>query len=166
MTQKQSPGFSGRAWSIAWPNVVGGTRLVPFVLIGAANAGGVVSRFRQGSVIPVKYAPSQKNNEGAQMITTQPDHVTDAGHIAPSRIFLRFGDGLFGTWTFDQLQLDMANMKPETVRPSTEKTSIEVMSKRNELVRLDSSALRYLVDPKYAAKIDEKLDLLASQIGL
>jgi hypothetical protein len=94
------------------------------------------------------------------------DHIAEAHYVRPSQIFLRFADGLEGTWTFSQLDLDMSNMKLTTVKASDSGNSVAVKSKRGEDVQLDSSSLRVLVDPEYARQMEKKLDMLASQIGL
>jgi hypothetical protein len=94
------------------------------------------------------------------------DHIVEAHYVRPGQLYLRFADDLEGTWTFDQLGLDMSNMKSTTVKASNAGTYLEVQSKWGESVQLDSSSLRVLVDPKYAAKIEKKLDLLARRIGL
>lgn len=96
----------------------------------------------------------------------RPDRVMEAKYVRPSRLFLRFIDGLEGTWTFGQLDLDMSNMKLSTVRASDAGNWVEVKSKLGENVKLDSSSLRVLIDPKFAAEIEEKLNILATQIGL
>jgi hypothetical protein len=99
-------------------------------------------------------------------LTVPPDHVSAAHYVRPCRLFLRFKDGFNGTWTFEQLGLDMSNMKPTTVKASPSGSYIEVKSKWGDDVQLDGSSLRYRVDPKYAHEIDNKLDMLATQIGL
>lgn len=102
----------------------------------------------------------------AKTTNVRRDHVAHAKYVAPSQMFLQFTDGFTGTWTFDQLQLDMANMKLPTVRASKSGTSVEVKSKRGERVQIDSSSLRVLTDPVYAAEIEDKLNAIASRIGL
>ena len=96
----------------------------------------------------------------------RPDHVIEARYVRPAQLFLRFADGVEGTWTFDQLALDLSNMKLTTVKVSSSGNAVEVKSKWGDDVQLDSSSLRTLVDPGYAAAIERKLDFLASRIGL
>jgi len=157
MTTNKNTWFIGPIW----PIVVGGVRFAPFVIAGAANAGSIAGVLGQGSVIHVKSASSGDIHEDTQMsVATLPDHVTEAGHIPPAQLFLRFADKFFGTWTFQELGLNMANMKPETVRPSASGTAVEITSLDGEDVQLDSSSLRYSVDPKYAAQMDAEVESL------
>lgn len=95
-----------------------------------------------------------------------PEHLIEARYVRPAQLFLRFADGLEGTWTFRQLELDMSNMKVTTIKASASGTTVKVKSKWGESVLIDSSSLRVLIDPKYAAKIEKKLNGLASRIGL
>lgn len=60
----------------------------------------------------------------------------------------------------------MSNMKLTSIKASTSGNSIDVKSKWEDDVQLDSSSLRALIDPDYAAAIEKKLDALASKIGL
>jgi len=85
------------------------------------------------------------------------DHITEAHFVRPSQLHLRFADGLEGTWTFDQLALDMSNMKSSTVKASPSGHCVELKSKWGEDVQLDAASFRYLVDKKYAAKIDKSI---------
>jgi hypothetical protein len=72
-------------------------------------------------------------------------------------MFVRFADGLAGTWSFSTLGLDMSNMKVETIRAPKNGTGISVKSIQNEDLLLDSSMVRYKIDPKYAAMIDHAI---------
>ena len=95
-----------------------------------------------------------------------PERVIEARYVRTSQMFLRFADGLEGTWSFTQLCLDMSNMKLTSIKASASGKSINVISKWGDKVQLDSSSLRALVDPDYAAAIEKRLDALASKIGL
>jgi hypothetical protein len=88
---------------------------------------------------------------------TASDHLTKARYVPSSKIYLQFSDGFEGTWTFRQLQLSMTDMVLSTIKVSSSKTSVEVRSKSGDKVQLDSSSLRYLVDPAFAAKIDKSI---------
>jgi hypothetical protein len=103
---------------------------------------------------------------GRRPIPLTIDHIAKARYVRPSRLYLRFADGLEGTWTLEQLDLDMSNMRLSTVKASSAGTYVKVKSRGGEDVQLDSSSLRVLVDPKYAAEIENKLNILASRIGL
>lgn len=95
-----------------------------------------------------------------------PDHVSEARYVPDNRLFVRFADGHYGTWSFETLDLDMSHLKRETIKAATDGTAIEVKSKRGETVLLDTSAIRAQVDPIYAAEMNEILDALAKRIGL
>jgi hypothetical protein len=92
------------------------------------------------------------------------EQIVEARYVEPAQMYLRFADGLEGTWTFEQLDLDMSNMKSGTIKVVGD--DVEVRSNDGEDVQLDSSSLRYRVDAKYAAEIEAKLNILASRIGL
>ena len=106
-------------------------------------------------------APKRRTGFGRHLSTMSPRRKCGR----PSRLFLRFADGFEETWTFTQLGLDMSNVKPTTVKATRAGTYLKVKSKWGEDVQLDSSSLRILVDPSYAAELEGKLNALASQIG-
>ena len=81
-------------------------------------------------------------------------------------MFLKFADGVEGTWTFSELNLDMSNMKLKTIKASSYGAFVGVTSKLGDDVQLDSSALRVSIDPDYAAEIENRLNMLANKIGL
>lgn len=85
----------------------------------------------------------------------RPDQLTEASPVGASRVFLRFADGRSGTWSFRQLELDMGDMKPATIKASTSGAFMEVRSKRNEKVKIDASSLRAAVDPVYNAELEK-----------
>lgn len=98
----------------------------------------------------------RKPRRGAPEMAKAPaDHITHVRFVRPSRLFLRFADGLEGTWSFQELALDMTNMKLTSIKTSVPGTSITVKSKWNETVELDASALRAAVDPQYAAELEQ-----------
>jgi hypothetical protein len=100
-------------------------------------------------------------DETYSMSDIRKDHVIEARYVHPSRLYLRFADGVQGTWTFQNLKLDMSTMKAATIRVSDSAT-VEVESRWGDNVQLDSSALRVLIDPEYAAEIEEALNLLTT----
>jgi hypothetical protein len=85
------------------------------------------------------------------------DRLNSVKFIPPKSFFLRFADDMKGKWTFDELRLDMSEMKCDTVRVSASGTSAEVEDKWGNIVQLDSLSFRYLVDPNYAAEIDKSI---------
>ncbi len=89
-----------------------------------------------------------------RMLNGPPDHLASARYEHPGRVVLTFADGLFGVWSFQQLELDMSNMKVATIKASTSGTSMEVTSKWDERVEIDSSSLRAMVDAAYEAELE------------
>jgi hypothetical protein len=85
----------------------------------------------------------------------RPDHLQFAWYEHPFKVRLIFADGHSWIRSFQQLELDMSNMKPETIKASEAGTAMLAKSKRNEWVEIDASALRATVDPAYKAKLDE-----------
>jgi hypothetical protein len=83
-----------------------------------------------------------------------PEQLLSAKFVRPSHIELSFADGLFGTWSFSGLDLDMSNMQVATIRASASGNAVEVKSKRHGDVQLDSSSLRAAIDPAYAATLE------------
>jgi hypothetical protein len=117
-------------------------------------------------LMPMKPTVPSQVKPKAPALSAALDHIAVAHYVRPGQLYLRFADDFEGTWTFDQLGLNMSNMKSTTVKASGAGTHLEVQSKWGESVQLDSSSLRVLVDPKYAAEIEKKLDILARRIGL
>ena len=85
----------------------------------------------------------------------RPEHLTGVRFVRPSRLALSFADGLSGVWSFADLGLDMANMKPESV--AAKQTSMTVMSKWGDLVEIDAASLRAEIDPAYRAEVESAL---------
>jgi len=127
---------------------------------------GLANKIRLGNKYHAKSRKAAYQSEffstGGSLTTTipRPEHLVHALYVRPSSIELRFADGLAGTWSFRELDLDMANMKLSTIRASCSGNSIEVKSKSGEAVQLDSSWLRSLINPEYAAEIERTLDSL------
>jgi hypothetical protein len=96
----------------------------------------------------------------------RPERVIEARYVRTSQVFLRFADGLEGTWSFSRLCLDMSNMKLTSIKASASGNSIDVKSNWGDQVQLDTSSLRALIDPDNAAAIEKELNALASKIGL
>jgi hypothetical protein len=91
---------------------------------------------------------------------TRLDRVVEARYVRTAQMFLRFADGLEGTWSFRQLGLDMSNMKLTSIKASASGDSVNLKSKWNDEVELDTSSLRTLVDPEYAACLEKKINSL------
>lgn len=86
----------------------------------------------------------------------RPDLLTSARYQPPSNIHLVFADGLTGAWSFDTLDLETDDLRLESMRASKSGTSIEVENTSGAKIELDSSWLRALVDPAYAAALEKE----------
>jgi hypothetical protein len=110
--------------------------------------------------VPKKPTAAALANEGPPKLAkknAQPERVLEARYVRTSQLFLRFADGLEGTWPFRQLGLDMSNMKLTSIKASTSGNCIRVKSKGGDDVELDTSSLRALIDPESAASIEAKI---------
>jgi hypothetical protein len=85
------------------------------------------------------------------------DRILEARYVRTSKMFLQFADGLEGTWTFRQLCLDMSNMKVTSIKASPSGNCIHMKSKWGDDVELDTSSLRALIDPEYAALLEAEI---------
>jgi hypothetical protein len=91
------------------------------------------------------------------MLPANPDVLVSARHQPPSKVLLAFADGRSWTRSFEELELDMTGMKLKTIKASASGDCMEVTSKGNKLVQIDSSALRATVDPVYKDELDRAL---------
>jgi hypothetical protein len=83
------------------------------------------------------------------------DQLVEAKHIRKYRIYLRFADGLEGTWSFDELGLRRGNVQFPSVELNKEGTGVYVKSNRGQIMCVDAASLRAPVDPSYAAELEE-----------
>jgi hypothetical protein len=88
---------------------------------------------------------------------TRPDHLTEVRSVNSSRIFLRFADGVQGTWSLPELELDPANLNMAAMKVAQGGTSIRAKTKLGEIVFLDAAWLRAAVDPEYNAELEKEL---------
>ncbi len=93
--------------------------------------------------------PARKN--------ARPERVIEARYVRTSQLFLRFADGLEGTWSFRKLCLDRSNMKVTSIKASPSGNAIHLKSKWGDDVELDTSSLRALIDPEYAARLEVEI---------
>jgi hypothetical protein len=86
----------------------------------------------------------------------KPDYLAKAKH-RQGRVSLGFADGNYGTYSFQELELNMAGMKLATIRAAADGKHMEVDSNCGETVRIDSQSLRASIDPIYASKLEKVL---------
>src|SRR5437899_316257 len=90
-----------------------------------------------GKITPMPIqSTSAETLDPLELTMIRPEQLLEARYVSPSQMFLRFADGLEGTWTFDELDIDMSNMNVATIKASSG-TSVGVQSKRGENVQLD-----------------------------
>ena len=88
---------------------------------------------------------------------TLPDieRIVEARYVHPSQMYLRFADGLEGTWGVGQLGLSEVNV--ETAKASAAGDGVDVTTNAGENMQMDSPTLRALIDAKYAADLEKEI---------
>ena len=91
--------------------------------------------------------------------TKRPDCLVGVRFAPPSSISLTFSDKAFDL-SIERLEmpLDRINWSSVVASPTGEKMTVNGI--KGEAIPIDSSVLRYLVDPDYAAMMDAKLKSL------
>lgn len=89
----------------------------------------------------------------------RPDHLLHAHYVGPSSIKLKFADKRF-TLDVSLLGMPVDRFRWETVAASPIGESMTVQGIKGEKIPIDSSTLRYLVDPVYAAEMEASLQRL------
>lgn len=81
-----------------------------------------------------------------------PDSVSSARYSAfEDRFWVEFGDGLNGTWTWHDLQLEFlkGHVLPESVAPSPSGSSIELLRTNGDIYDIDAGVLRAVFDNRF-----------------
>lgn len=86
-----------------------------------------------------------------------PEHLACAKFAPPSTISLAFVDGLRRGLAIDLLEMPTDQFDWSTVAASSTGESMTVKAANGETIPIDSATLRYLVDEKYAAIIDQSI---------
>jgi hypothetical protein len=88
------------------------------------------------------------------------ERLRRAGFVPPSTIELEFVDGLRSLLAIDLLGMpvDRINWMTVTASPAGDKMTVNGI--KGDAIPIDSATLRYLVDEKYAAKMDQTLKSL------
>lgn len=79
------------------------------------------------------------------------DIVAAARFVHPNKMFIRFSDGLTGTWSFEEIHLDMRYIDLETI--GVDDGEVKMIDKCGERVVINSSMLRCSIDHEYDLKI-------------
>lgn len=86
----------------------------------------------------------------------RPDIITDARFIVvDGRFWIQFGDGLSGTWSWADLQLESLASRaiPESISPSPSGSSVELLLRDGDTYDIDGGVLRAFFDAKYRANL-------------
>lgn len=97
----------------------------------------------------------------ASLRSLEPDVITDARYsAADDRFWIQFGDGLSGTWTWDDLQLGFLAPRaiPQSVSPSLSGSSVELLLSDGGTYDIDAAVIRSLLD----ANLRERLSRAAT----
>ena len=106
---------------------------------------------------PAKTVVSSSAQKELTMIAIVPEQLTHATFVAPSTIELEFGDGLRCPLAIDLLGMPLDRIDWPTLEASPGGEKIVVKGIKGDAVPIDAGTLRYLVDKKYAARIDKSL---------
>jgi hypothetical protein len=93
-------------------------------------------------------------------VNLTPERLTKVRYVSPSTIFLRFADGFSSSLNIKLLDMPSPQIQWSTLRASPNGEKIIVKVTKGGNIPIDTATLRYLVDEKYAAKMDAKLKSL------
>ena len=105
-------------------------------------------------IAPVKLASTMQTNAG------RPDHLIRVAFVKPTGLKLKFADGRDFVLAISRLEMPIDRLSWATVEASKDGTTIVVKAKKGEVIPIDASSLRYLVDSEYAKGIDNALESL------
>src|SRR5262245_55595548 len=83
-------------------------------------------------------------------------HLVSARFAPSSTIKLTFGDASFSL-PIKRLEIPPDRIQWKTVTASPAGDALSVRAAKGELIKIDSATLRYLVEERYAAKVDAAL---------
>jgi len=108
-----------------------------------------------GTIVRVVELPARRAEVGGfRMIN--PEYLVGARFLRPSKIEVTFADGLF-TLDIKSLGMPVDRIRWRTVAASPAGEAMTVRGKRGDEIHIDSATVRYLVDERYAAKVDATL---------
>jgi hypothetical protein len=90
----------------------------------------------------------------------RPEHLTLARFTQPSTIQVKFHDGLSFELDIKLLKMPVNRISWQTAAASPAGEAMTVKGIKGDTITIDSSTVRYLVDPAYAAKLDESVKAL------
>lgn len=86
-----------------------------------------------------------------------PEKLAHARFVRPSTIKLEFADGQKFSMTIGLLDMPSDQINWPTLKESPGGEKVVVKGRKGNSIPIDSATLRYLVDDKYAAKIDKSI---------
>jgi len=89
-----------------------------------------------------------------------PERLSRAAFVRPSTIELEFADGRLFSLAIELLGMPVDRINWRTLKASPGGENAIVKGIKGDPVPIDAATLRYLVDPKYAKEMDEKLKSL------
>ncbi len=97
-------------------------------------------------------------NAWLRITPIRPEYLLQARSATAQSIELEFDDGLVRRLSVARLRIPVDRMRWDTVKASPTGEAMMINAVDGDLITIDSSSLRYLVDPAYAAEIDKALD--------
>jgi hypothetical protein len=88
------------------------------------------------------------------------EHLIEARYVRPAKIFLLFADGFAASLPIKALEIPVNRMRWSTLKVAQSGEKVIMKGIKGDLVPIDATTLRYLVDKDYAAKMDKSLESL------
>lgn len=85
------------------------------------------------------------------------ERLDDVRFVPPASILVKFADGVGKRLPISLLEMPADRFRWATVRRSADGLSITVKDASGDDLSIETSTLRYLIDPTYAAEIDGRL---------
>jgi hypothetical protein len=108
------------------------------------------------AMLPVSFTSASKPKVAA-LTMDGIEQLTSAAFVEPSRIKLEFVDRRSFVLPIELLGMPADRIDWQTLKASPDGEKIVVKGIKGDPIPIDSGTLRYLVDEKYAAKIDKSI---------
>jgi hypothetical protein len=109
--------------------------------------------------VAIQFTPAARRGRTAMADEAghdRPDYLKAVTFQRPSSLALTFPDRTF-LLAIERLEMPMDQFRWETVKAHPAGNAMTVKARNGEVMPVDSSVLRYLVDAKYAAKVSAEL---------
>jgi hypothetical protein len=151
--QRKHTGVRFRIVQSKWNNTFGTSKRS--VLARNYKEYGGLSRFNQIKIVELTI-PSVTVMSAA----VRPEQLHGARLARPNVIELSFADGKVARLATHRLGMPVDRIRWGTLEASETGESMTVTSTNGDSISIDSSTLRFLVDPKYAAEISKALNAI------